>query len=148
MTVRENFSLTHLEDYTRLSFIHTGREGGKCKDYVRSLGIKTPSIEQQVVNLSGGNQQKVAIAKWVARRPQILIVDEPTRGIDIGAKAEVHALLEQLASQGMAIIVVSSDLPEVVAISDRVVVIKEGRIGGILARQDADEERVMQAATG
>ena len=148
MSVRENFSLTHLEDYSRLSFIHAGREGDKCKDYVRTLGIKTPSIEQQVVNLSGGNQQKVAIAKWVARQPKILIVDEPTRGIDVGAKAEVHALLEKLAGQGMAIIVVSSDLPEVIAISDRVVVIKEGRIGGVLTRGDANEERIMQAATG
>lgn len=88
------------------------------------------------------------IAKWVARKPRILIVDEPTRGIDIGAKAEVHALLNRLAEDGMSIIVVSSDLPEVLAISDRVVVLKEGRITGVLDREDATQERVMLAATG
>lgn len=101
-----------------------------------------------MLNLSGGNQQKVVIAKWVARKPRILIVDEPTRGIDIGAKAEVHALLNRLAEDGMSIIVVSSDLPEVLAISDRVVVLKEGRITGVLDREDATQERVMLAATG
>jgi ABC-type sugar transport system ATPase subunit len=148
MTVRENFSLTHLKQYCSATFINSAKEGARCEDFVKTLGIKTPSIEQKVVNLSGGNQQKVAIAKWVARRPQILIVDEPTRGIDVGAKAEVHALLEELASQGMAIIVVSSDLPEIIAISDRVIVIKEGRIGGILSREEAGEEQIMQVATG
>jgi inositol transport system ATP-binding protein len=101
-----------------------------------------------VLNLSGGNQQKVVIAKWVARQPRILIVDEPTRGIDIGAKAEVHTLLNGLAEKGVAIIVVSSDLPEVLAISDRVVVLKEGRISTILTRTDATQESVMMAATG
>ncbi len=101
-----------------------------------------------MVNLSGGNQQKVVIAKWVARRPRILIVDEPTRGIDIGAKAEVHALLARLARDGIAIILISSDLPEVLAISDRVAVVKEGRISRILDRVDTSQESVMQAATG
>ncbi|MFN6925089.1 MAG: sugar ABC transporter ATP-binding protein [Tabrizicola sp.] len=148
MSVRENFSLTHLADYCRLDVVNRRRETEACRGFVRSLGIKTPSTEQKVLNLSGGNQQKVVIAKWVARRPRILIVDEPTRGIDIGAKAEVHALLNRLASDGMSIIVVSSDLPEILAISDRVVVLKEGRISGILGRHDATQERVMLAATG
>lgn len=148
MSVRENFSLTHLADYCRLDVVNRRREAEACRGYVRSLGIKTPSTEQKVLNLSGGNQQKVVIAKWVARRPRILIVDEPTRGIDIGAKAEVHALLNRLASEGMSIIVVSSDLPEILAISDRVVVLKEGRISGILGRHEATQERVMLAATG
>lgn len=112
------------------------------------LDIKTPSIEQEVVNLSGGNQQKVVIAKWVARKPRILIVDEPTRGINIGAKAEVHALLTRLAKQGIAIIVISSDLPEILAVSDRVIVMKEGHISGELSRADATQETVMIAATG
>ena len=112
MSLRENFSLTHLADYCVFDFVDRKREGGGCREYVRALGIKTPSIEQRVVNLSGGNQQKVVIAKWVARKPRILIVDEPTRGIDVGAKAEVHALLARLAKQGVAIIVISSDLPE------------------------------------
>ncbi|WP_136645252.1 sugar ABC transporter ATP-binding protein [Tabrizicola sp. YIM 78059] len=148
MSVRENFSLTHLANYCRLDVVNRRRETEACRGFVRSLGIKTPSTEQKVLNLSGGNQQKVVIAKWVARRPRILIVDEPTRGIDIGAKAEVHALLNRLASDGMSIIVVSSDLPEILAISDRVVVLKEGRISGILGRHDATQERVMLAATG
>lgn len=148
MSVRENFSLTHLSDYCRMDVVDRRRESDACRGYIRSLGIKTPGPEQKVLNLSGGNQQKVVIAKWVARRPRILIVDEPTRGIDIGAKAEVHALLNRLAAEGMSIIVVSSDLPEILAISDRVVVLKEGRISGILAREAADQEAVMLAATG
>jgi ABC-type sugar transport system ATPase subunit len=148
MSVRENFSLTHLSDYSRLDVVNRKRETNACVQYIKSLGIKTPSPEQKVLNLSGGNQQKVVIAKWVARRPRILIVDEPTRGIDVGAKAEVHMLLNKLASEGMSIIVVSSDLPEVLAMSDRVVVMKEGRITGVLSRADATQERVMLAATG
>ncbi|RWM08272.1 MAG: sugar ABC transporter ATP-binding protein [Mesorhizobium sp.] len=148
MSVRENFSLTHLSDYCTMGVVQRRRETNACRAYIRSLGIKTPSPEQKLLTLSGGNQQKVVIAKWVARKPRILIVDEPTRGIDIGAKAEVHALLNRLAEDGMSIIVVSSDLPEVLAISDRVVILKEGRITGILDREDATQERVMLAATG
>ncbi len=148
MSVRENFSLTHLSDYCTYDVVNQRREKTATQAYIRSLGIKTPSTEQAVLNLSGGNQQKVVIAKWVARQPRILIVDEPTRGIDIGAKAEVHTLLNGLAQKGVAIIVVSSDLPEVLAISDRVVVIKEGQISTILNRADATQERVMMAATG
>ncbi|MFZ3584830.1 sugar ABC transporter ATP-binding protein [Loktanella sp. DJP18] len=148
MNVRENFSLTHLSDYCTYDVVNRRREKTATQAYIRSLGIKTPSTEEKVLNLSGGNQQKVVIAKWVARQPRILIVDEPTRGIDIGAKAEVHTLLNGLAEKGVAIIVVSSDLPEVLAISDRVVVLKEGRIAAILARTDATQESVMLAATG
>ena len=147
MAVRENFSLTHLSNYCTLDVISRSRENTACKSFIQSLGIKTPSPEQKVLNLSGGNQQKVVIAKWVARRPRILIVDEPTRGIDIGAKAEVHALLNELAQDGISIIVVSSDLPEILAISDRIVVLKGGRVNGELARADATQERVMFAAT-
>ncbi|MBB3458285.1 ribose transport system ATP-binding protein [Rhizobium sp. BK313] len=147
MSVRENFSLTHLGDYCRLDFVDRRRERTRCIDYIRSLGIKTPSPDQKVVNLSGGNQQKVVIAKWVARKPRILIVDEPTRGIDIGAKSEVHALLNELAAEGLSIIVVSSDLPEVLAISDRVIVLKEGRISGTFPRAEATQENIMLAAT-
>ncbi|MFP5078513.1 sugar ABC transporter ATP-binding protein [Rhizobium sp. YIM 134829] len=147
MSVRENFSLTHLSDYCTLNVVNRKRETSACMDFIRSLGIKTPSAEQKVLNLSGGNQQKVVIAKWVARRPRILIVDEPTRGIDIGAKSEVHALLNSLARQGIAIIVVSSDLPEILAISDRIVVLKEGRITGQIDRSEATQERIMHAAT-
>ncbi|QXZ81428.1 sugar ABC transporter ATP-binding protein [Rhizobium sp. L51/94] len=147
MSVRENFSLTHLSDYCTLDVVNQKRETSACAAFIRSLGIKTPSTEQKVLNLSGGNQQKVVIAKWVARHPRILIVDEPTRGIDIGAKSEVHTLLNSLAKQGIAIIVVSSDLPEILAISDRIVVLKEGRITGKIERSEATQERIMLAAT-
>lgn len=147
MAVRENFSLTHLKDYSPGGFVRRPHETAICQDYVRSLGIKTPSTEQQVVNLSGGNQQKIVIAKWVARSPKILIVDEPTRGIDIGAKAEVHALLARLAQDGMGVIVISSDLPEVLAVSDRVIVIKDGRISRSFDRADASQQSVIEAAT-
>lgn len=148
MTVRENFSLTHLGDYCTLDFVNEAKEGDACSVFVRELGIKTPSIEQKAKNLSGGNQQKIVIAKWVARNPRILIVDEPTRGIDIGAKAEVHALLRRVAEKGVGIIMISSDLPEVLAVSDRIIVLKEGRISGELSRDEADQERVMELATG
>ena len=146
MNVRENFSLTHLERYSPRGFIDWPGESAGCRGYVDLLGIRTPSPEQRVSKLSGGNQQKVVIAKWVARAPRILIVDEPTRGIDVGAKAEVHALLARLARDGMGVIVVSSDLPEVLAVSDRVAVVRDGRISGMLDRADATQERVMQAA--
>lgn len=148
MKVRENFSLTHLENYCAFDFVNKSKEAERCETFVKDLGIKTPTIEQKIVNLSGGNQQKVVIAKWVARRPRIMIVDEPTRGIDVGAKAEVHALLERLAEQGLAVIVISSDLPEILAISDRILVVKAGKISGELNRADATQERVMLAATG
>jgi ribose transport system ATP-binding protein len=147
MSVRENFSLTHLEHYSPFQFIDRAGEDVRCREFVTTLGVKTPTLEQKVVNLSGGNQQKVVIAKWVARNPQVLIVDEPTRGIDIGAKAEVHALLARLAAQGIAVIVISSDLLEVLAVSDRILVVREGRINGELPRAEATQERVMAAAT-
>ncbi len=147
MSVRENFSLTHLERYSPFQFIDRSGEDHRCREFVDTLGVKTPTLEQKVVNLSGGNQQKVVIAKWVARNPQVLIVDEPTRGIDIGAKAEVHALLARLAAQGIAVIVISSDLLEVLAVSDRILVVREGRINGEMPRAEATQERVMAAAT-
>src|ERR1700712_14239 len=147
MSVRENFSLTHLRRYSPFQFLQRAKEDESCRQFVRTLGIKTPTIEQKVVNLSGGNQQKIVIAKWVARNPKVLIVDEPTRGIDIGAKAEVHALLARLASQGIGIIVISSDLLEVLAVSDRILIVREGRLNGEMTRAEATQERVMAAAT-
>lgn len=146
MNIRENFSLTHLESYSTLRFISRLAEAIGCQKFVKRLGIKTPSVEKTVGNLSGGNQQKVVIAKWVARSPKVLIVDEPTRGIDIAAKADVHRLLQELASRGMAVIVVSSDLPEILAISDRVIVLREGTITAKLSRQQATQHVVMEAA--
>lgn len=146
MSVRENFSLTHLTNYCWLCFISRIAETLGCQKFVARLGIKTPSVEQTTANLSGGNQQKIVIAKWVARSPKVLIVDEPTRGIDIAAKADVHKLLQELAARGMAVIVVSSDLPEILAISDRVIVVREGSIAAELPRQQATQHTVMEAA--
>lgn len=146
MNVRENFSLTCLEDYTWLNFVSKKKETADCIRYIDTLRIKTPSSEQKVINLSGGNQQKVIISKWVTRKPKILIVDEPTRGIDIGAKAEVHALLTELASQGIGIIMVSSELPEIIAMSDRIIVVKQGQITGEFSRSEANQEVIMEAA--
>ena len=115
---------------------------------VDALRVRTPSIEQKVLNLSGGNQQKVVIAKWLALHPKILIMDEPTRGIDIGAKAEVHGLMHQLAADGVAILMISSELPEILHMSDRILVMRQGRIAGELARAEATQEAVMALATG
>jgi inositol transport system ATP-binding protein len=108
------------------------------------LNIRMASSEQKVRNLSGGNQQKVVLARWLALEPRVLIVDEPTRGIDVGAKAEVHQLLHDLATSGIGIIAISSELPEVMAISDRILIMRAGRLAGEIARKDATEERLMQ----
>ena len=116
--------------------------------YVKQLKIRTPSIDQFVRNLSGGNQQKVIIAKWLAVQPKVLIVDEPTRGVDVGAKMEIYSLLRKMASQGVAVVMISSELPEVLGMSDRVMVIREGHFAGELDRADATEEKIIAMATG
>lgn len=131
-----------------LGVVDQRRERAIATDYFERLQIRATGIQQLAQALSGGNQQKVVIAKWLATNPRVLILDEPTRGIDIGAKAEVHRLISQLATDGMAIIMISSELPEVLAMSDRVVVMHEGRITGIFDRKDADQEKVMYAAMG
>ena len=118
------------------------------KRYRESLNIRMASGEQKVKNLSGGNQQKVVLARWLALEPRILIVDEPTRGIDVGAKAEVHQLLHRMATSGISIIAISSELPEVIAISDRVLTMRAGRISGEVPRHLASEETLMQLMTG
>src|SRR5690606_30370927 len=112
-------------------------------DYVKKLNVRTPHLEQEIQFLSGGNQQKVVIAKWLTTRPRILILDEPTRGIDVGAKAEIYDMMRELAETGTAIILVSSELPEVLANSDRIIVMADGRIAGELSRDEATEDAVM-----
>lgn len=118
------------------------------KKFVDVLNIRTPSLDQQVLNLSGGNQQKVVLAKWLASNPKVLILDEPTRGIDVGAKAEVYDIMNKLVQQGIGIIMISSEMPEILAISDRILVMYEGRIMGELSRADATQERIMTLASG
>ena len=146
MTVKRNVSLAALRKVARQWFIDRGAEDALTDRYVEALRVKTPSREQRVVNLSGGNQQKVVIAKWMATSPAILILDEPTRGIDVGAKKEIHALMSKLAEQGVAIIMISSELPEVLGMSDRIVVMHEGRIKGVLSRADASQTAIMKMA--
>ncbi len=148
LAVRENISLASLGSLVRFGFVRLGAERARAAEFVKALRIRTPGLEQKVVNLSGGNQQKVVIAKWLALRPKVLIVDEPTRGIDIGAKAEVHSLMNELAHQGVAVIMISSELPEVLGMSDRVLVMRQGRVAGELSRADATQERIMALATG
>jgi ABC-type sugar transport system ATPase subunit len=147
MVVRENASIAVLPKLARLGFVRRGEENRRVNEFIRLLGIKTPSIENPILNLSGGNQQKVMIARWLATAVKVLIVDEPTQGVDVGAKAEIHKLLRELAEQGVAVLVISSDLPEVLSISDRVLIMKSGELAGELSSRDATEERIMMMAT-
>jgi ABC-type sugar transport system ATPase subunit len=110
---------------------------------MRQLRVKAPSPSAEVGTLSGGNQQKVALARWLRRRLQVMIVDEPTQGVDVGSKAEIHALMQDLAEQGLAIVMISSELPEILGMSDRVVVMRGGTVAGILAREEATQERIL-----
>jgi ribose transport system ATP-binding protein len=148
MTVCENITLAAMWRYSTAALIRPRREREVAACFAKSLQIKTPSIETPVRNLSGGNQQKVVLAKWLSLAPKALIVDEPTRGIDVGAKAEVYRLLRDLAAAGVAVIVISSDMEEVLGISDRIAVMHEGALAGILPRSDCSEEAVMRLAVG
>jgi ribose transport system ATP-binding protein len=148
MTVRENVSLANLDDLSQMGFILSRKEREIARKYIADLAIKTPSAEQQVRNLSGGNQQKVVLAKWLFTDSKILIFDEPTRGIDVGAKSEIYQLMNALVRNGAAILMISSELPEVLGMSDRIYVMHEGRIAGELARAEATQERIMNLATG
>jgi ABC-type sugar transport system ATPase subunit len=148
LSVRQNISMPMLKALSRLSVLSPRKEHRLAEAYVKKLAIKTPSVEQKATFLSGGNQQRVVIAKWLATQPKLLIVDEPTRGVDIGAKSEIHALLCDLAREGMAIMMISSDLPEVLAMSDRVLVMRKGRIVADIPTRDATQEVIMHYATG
>jgi rhamnose transport system ATP-binding protein len=148
-SVAANISLPTLDRYIgRMHLLDRPAERAAAERFRDGLSIRTPSLDAPVENLSGGNQQKVMIAKWLNTEPKVLVLDEPTRGIDVGAKADVHRLIDDLASQGMAVILISSDLPEVLAMSDRVVVMREGRKVADIGRDDVDQERVMTAAIG
>ncbi len=148
MTVRENTTLANLSSLVKFLFVERGRERDVARKYVNELQIKTPSIEQVAQNLSGGNQQKVVLAKWLFTQSRILIFDEPTRGIDVGAKVEIYKLMNDLARRGDAILMISSELPEVLGMCDRILVMHEGRLAGELPRAEATQERIMQLATG
>jgi rhamnose transport system ATP-binding protein len=144
-----NVTLATLDRYTNaLGLIDRDRERADAEALRKRLGIRAPSLSTPVSQLSGGNQQKTMLAKWLNTHPKVLILDEPTRGIDVGAKADVHKFIDELAASGIAIILISSDLPEVIAMSDRVAVMREGRLIGIYPRREATQERVMAAAVG
>jgi inositol transport system ATP-binding protein len=146
--IRTNMSVAALDRIDRFGiFVDERKERGMVEEFRKLLNIRMAGPDQPVGNLSGGNQQKVVLARWLALRPKVLIVDEPTRGIDVGAKVEVHNLLFEMASNGIAVIAISSELPEVLAISDRIVTMREGRVTGEVMRADATQEKLMTMMT-
>lgn len=145
MRIRENVSLAMLRQLARGMFIRFGAERSLAQDTIRQLNIRAYSQDQIVNKLSGGNQQKVVVGKWLARKPRLLIMDEPTRGIDVGAKAEIHRLMSELAQQGLAVLMISSELPEVLGMSDRVLVMRAGKIVAEFTRAEATQEHIAQA---
>jgi ABC-type sugar transport system ATPase subunit len=147
-SIAANMTLPIVQQVSKIGGVDRQRERSIATNYSQQLRIRSTGIQQLVKALSGGNQQKVVLAKWLITNPSILILDEPTRGIDIGAKAEVHRIISELATKGLAIILISSELPEVLAMSDRVLVMHEGRVSGVFDREEANQERVMFAATG
>lgn len=149
MSITTNITLPMLHEYRkRFGLIDTRAEKARAEHYGERLSIRTPSVDLPVSKLSGGNQQKVMLSKWLNTRPQLLVLDEPTRGIDVGAKAEVHHIIGELAREGLAILLISSDLPEVLAMSDRILVMREGRQMAIFDREEATQERILSAAMG
>jgi ABC-type sugar transport system ATPase subunit len=148
MTVPENVTMASLASVSRRGLIAKDLEETITARYVEELHVKAGSLEDPVESLSGGNQQKVALARSLAANPAVLILDEPTQGVDVGSKAEIHALMQSLAGRGMAILMISSELPEVLGMSDRIAVMRNGTIAGVLARREATQERVMALALG
>jgi ribose transport system ATP-binding protein len=148
MSVRENISLPSLKRFSRGGLIRRRHERDAARRQIESLQIKTPGVETRVLNLSGGTQQKVVLGKWLTMRPRVMILDEPTRGIDVGAKAEIYRIMRTLAEQGAVILMISSDMEEILNVSDRVMVMHEGEITGLLERADCTEQNVMQLAVG
>ena len=146
-TVAENSTMASMENFMKGIFIDKKKEKDIAQEYVEALKTKTPSVDQLVVNLSGGNQQKVVIAKWLVRNCDILIFDEPTRGIDVGAKSEIYHLMNELVAEGKSIIMISSEMTEILRMSDRIVIMCEGRKTGELGIEEATQERIMHAAT-
>jgi len=145
-SVLENTSIAILKKITNFHFVQSRKERSIAKDYVEKLNVITPSLEQLVGKLSGGNQQKVVLARWLAARPKVLILDEPTRGIDVGAKVEIYRLIDELANEGLGIMLINSELPEVLGLSDRIYVMQNGRITGEVSKEDATEDTILELA--
>jgi ribose transport system ATP-binding protein len=150
LTIRDNVAMVGMDRWQRAGFVKDRQIDQRAEEARESLRIQTPSTRQQVSMLSGGNQQKVVLAKWMPLRPRIFLLDEPTRGIDVGSKSEIYEVIDQMTAEGAAVLAISSELEEVLRISDRVIVMHEGRIAGQVARDDPrfSEEGIMQLATG
>jgi len=147
-TVAQNITLTILDDVLRYGMLDLAAERSRAGALVERLSIRAASLEQRTVDLSGGNQQKVVLARWLAARCRVLLFDEPTRGIDVGAKAEIYQLIGELVEQGVAVVLISSEMPELVGLADRVAVMHEGAVAGIRERYDVTPERILQLALG
>ncbi len=145
--VKQNITLANLKEIANQGVLNENAEIKIANEYKGSLNIKTPSVEQKVSNLSGGNQQKVSLGKWLFVKPNILILDEPTRGIDVGAKYEIYTIMNKLVQQGMSIIMISSELPEILGMSDRVYIVSAGKISGEMPIEEATQEKIMRLAT-
>ena len=144
-----NLTLTNVSALSnRFGFIDFAREEAVAQQYIAALGIKTPTSKQIARNLSGGNQQKIVISKWLYRESKIIFFDEPTRGIDVGAKFAIYQLLDKLASEGIGVVLITSELPEIMGMTDRVAVFHEGRISGIVNTRESSQEEIMQLASG
>jgi rhamnose transport system ATP-binding protein len=148
MAISANVSLANLEQICRRGLIDAASENSLARTYVERLAVKTPSIHAEAGSLSGGNQQKVALARWLATSPQVLILDEPTQGVDVGSKSEIHRLIVDLAEQGMAILMISSEMPEILGMSDRIAVMHAGRIAATLTREESTQEKLLALALG
>lgn len=147
LSVLDNTIIANLDHYSRFGFVRDKKSREDVNNSIQQLRVKTPSTKTRIANLSGGNQQKVLLARWLLTEPDILILDEPTRGIDVGAKFEIYSIIIDLAKRGKGIIMISSEMPELLGISDRIMVMCEGRLTGILGRQEATQEKIMQLAT-
>jgi ribose transport system ATP-binding protein len=146
MSVGQNMTLPSLREFSTAGYIRRGAESARAQSFVRQLSIKTPSLKHKVEYLSGGNQQKVLLARWLMKKLSVIILDEPTRGIDVGAKVEIHRLVDELAKEGLAVIVMTSEMPELLGVSDRILVMSNGRITGEFGRAEATQEKILAAA--
>jgi L-arabinose transport system ATP-binding protein len=145
-SVLENASIAILRQISRFHIVRGAMEREVVGSFVEKLQVRTPSLDQEVGKLSGGNQQKVVLSRWLAARPKILILDEPTRGIDVGAKAEIYSLIDELANEGLGIMFISSEMPEILGLADRIYVMQNGRITGELSGAEATEEAILELA--
>ena len=148
LSITENICLPNLDDFSRLGIMNKNSEAGTADNFIKELRIKTPGREQKVVNLSGGNQQKVVLSKWLCSNADIFIFDEPTRGIDVGSKVEIYHIMNKLTADGVAIIMISSELPELLGMSDRIIVMHQNQVADSFSAEEVTQEKLMSCALG